>query len=373
MSELRCLRSLRGGDGDDGGDDDGGGGGVLRRYGSPLRRWLRNVLWLGQLNHMNVQRLIGVTVAEYAVPASALAAAPSPPASAAAQRRRGRKVLVARAFAEPTLPYVAGGGSGLDGEGVGGVDSDDDGDEDSDERSLGSRDANKLGRRGRGRGLFGRPDSVRRRAQLSDGLAPEEACRLIRQLVAGVSYVHRCGVVHRNVTADNVLVNDRGTVKLAGFDSARKVDGLDDDDDDEEEGGEDEDEEDDEDDDEDYEGEDDDNDGHGDGRRVGSAGAAGAGSLNSAQHLSRDDGGIALSYMPPEVRLLSVWQLSHNTRVKHATTHHLALRARAALLTIASRTQICVLVLDTPSPRPTSLTTLSHPPTLIPSGACGGC
>ena len=47
---------------------------------------------------------------------------------------------------------------------------------------------------------------------------PEIQCKIIfRQLVDAVAYIHTKNVVHRDLKLDNILVDDKNTVKLIDF------------------------------------------------------------------------------------------------------------------------------------------------------------
>ena len=48
----------------------------------------------------------------------------------------------------------------------------------------------------------------------------------MRQLLAGLAYCHSNGVLHRDLKASNLLVNNRGVLKLADFGLARKYSSI---------------------------------------------------------------------------------------------------------------------------------------------------
>lgn len=44
---------------------------------------------------------------------------------------------------------------------------------------------------------------------------------LCHQMLAGLAYLHRKGVIHRDIKGSNILINNRGELKLADFGLAR--------------------------------------------------------------------------------------------------------------------------------------------------------
>ncbi|MDE1887506.1 MAG: serine/threonine protein kinase, partial [Gammaproteobacteria bacterium] len=53
------------------------------------------------------------------------------------------------------------------------------------------------------------------------GLPVADAMQIIKQLCAGLEYVHRCGLVHCDFKPDNAFITSAGTVKLLDFSIAR--------------------------------------------------------------------------------------------------------------------------------------------------------
>jgi len=54
-------------------------------------------------------------------------------------------------------------------------------------------------------------------------LAPEEATRIVSQVLTALEYSHRAGVVHRDIKPGNIMVTNSGQVKVMDFGIARAV------------------------------------------------------------------------------------------------------------------------------------------------------
>jgi eukaryotic-like serine/threonine-protein kinase len=59
------------------------------------------------------------------------------------------------------------------------------------------------------------------KALVDQGLTPEQAVALIRQVLEGAGFAHRHGVVHRDLKPQNVIVDDEGVATVTDFGIAR--------------------------------------------------------------------------------------------------------------------------------------------------------
>jgi len=58
------------------------------------------------------------------------------------------------------------------------------------------------------------------KSAMEQGLAVKSGVRVIVEVLAGLAAVHQRGVVHRNIKPANIIIQDRGPVKIVGLDMA---------------------------------------------------------------------------------------------------------------------------------------------------------
>ena len=64
-------------------------------------------------------------------------------------------------------------------------------------------------------------ESLRRRLRRGGALRPEEACRFAADLAGALHFAHREGILHQDVSPNNILLSVQGPVKLTDFGFAR--------------------------------------------------------------------------------------------------------------------------------------------------------
>ncbi len=68
-------------------------------------------------------------------------------------------------------------------------------------------------------------ESLRSRLKRSGMLSQVEALKIVREICLGLKAAHELNIVHRDVKSDNVLISNKGTVKLVDFGIAKDTEG----------------------------------------------------------------------------------------------------------------------------------------------------
>ena len=55
------------------------------------------------------------------------------------------------------------------------------------------------------------------KTKLGRRLEEEEARRLFRQIVEGIYYVHKASIAHRDIKLENILLDEKNTIKIIDF------------------------------------------------------------------------------------------------------------------------------------------------------------
>lgn len=58
-------------------------------------------------------------------------------------------------------------------------------------------------------------------SQTQFSFTPAHLKSLCRQMLAGLAYLHHKGIIHRDIKGSNILINNKGELKLADFGLAR--------------------------------------------------------------------------------------------------------------------------------------------------------
>jgi len=57
----------------------------------------------------------------------------------------------------------------------------------------------------------------------SQGVEPERAWSVLREMVQALAEVHRMGIIHRDIKPENIMLRNDGTAVLADFGVARRI------------------------------------------------------------------------------------------------------------------------------------------------------
>jgi serine/threonine protein kinase len=71
--------------------------------------------------------------------------------------------------------------------------------------------------------------SLQNMIESSQGKMPEQkVVTLAAQIVLGLEYLHSQGIAHRDLKPDNVLIDEKGIIKICDFGEAKRVEKVDD-------------------------------------------------------------------------------------------------------------------------------------------------
>ena len=60
---------------------------------------------------------------------------------------------------------------------------------------------------------------VKRRKKLDEPLAKF----LFRQVIVGIGYLHKKGIIHRDIKLENILIDNEGCIKIADFGISKEI------------------------------------------------------------------------------------------------------------------------------------------------------
>lgn len=59
--------------------------------------------------------------------------------------------------------------------------------------------------------------------KIKNGIAEDEGRKLFRQIAFALRFVHRNGIIHRDIKLDNILLDELGRCKLCDFGVSRSL------------------------------------------------------------------------------------------------------------------------------------------------------
>ena len=60
---------------------------------------------------------------------------------------------------------------------------------------------------------------VKRRKKLDEAIAKF----LFRQIIVGIGYLHKKGIIHRDIKLENILIDNEGCIKIADFGISKEI------------------------------------------------------------------------------------------------------------------------------------------------------